>query len=195
MIGNALKMIVNELNAYIEQETGHDQLVVLERLVDEEGKFLVTGGKVGCSLVNMEEERIARKGLSAQEGNGVAGRRPPDLLVNLYALFSVNTAPSTETNSNYWQGLELLAWVVRFFQGKPVFTHQNTPQMDPGLEQLSAELYPLSLENQNHLWAGLGAKYIPSALYKLRLVALRDAQRLSLESLVTTVSLEQGGGA
>jgi hypothetical protein len=34
------------------------------------------------------------------------------------------------------------------------------------------ELYSLSLEQQNQLWGSLGAKYLPSAIYKVRLVVI-----------------------
>jgi Pvc16 N-terminal domain len=192
MIGHALEIIVKELNAYIGQRRGHDDLVVMERLVDGKGDFTArTVGKVCCSLVNMEEERIVKHQAPVTDGFGT--RQNPNVMVNLYLLFAVNTPTDGSTHDAYLQGLRLLSLVVSFFQGKAQFTAQNTPDMHPALRQLSMELYPLTIENQNHLWAGLGAKYLPSALYKLRLVALRDDSATGLEPVISTIHIEQGG--
>ena len=34
----------------------------------------------------------------------------------------------------------------------------------------------MTFEQQNHLWGALGAKYMPSVMYRLALVAVRDEQ-------------------
>jgi hypothetical protein len=194
MIGHALEIVVKQLNAYIEQRRGHEDLVVLERLVDSKGDFTSRSvGKVCCSLVNMEEERIGKQQPVSNDGNGFAVRGNPDVLVNLYLLFAVNTPTDGQNSDAYLQGLRLLSLVVTFFQGKSLFTPQNTPGMHPGLRQLNLELHPLSLEHQNHLWAGLGAKYVPSALYKLRVVALRDDSAVPLGPAIQSIHISQGG--
>lgn len=195
MIGYALSSIVAALNAYMEQRIGVESLVVMDRIVDEEGKFTQGDGKICCSMVSMEEERITKQQASSGDGPGFGARRNPDILVNLYLLFSVNAAAqgSGDRQAKYLQALNLLGMVMAFFQGKSVFTPQNTPDLHPNLKQVTMELHPLSIENQNHLWAGLGAKYIPSALYKLRLVAIRDEAVVGLEPIITTLTIEQGG--
>ena len=195
MIGFAMSAIVSSLNAYMEQRVGVDGLVVLDRLVDEDGKFTQGDGKICCSMVSMEEERIVKHQMPSGDGLGFGANRNPDILVNLYLLFSVNAGASgsQDRSGKYLQGLHLLSMVVAFFQGKPIFDPQNTPDLHPGLKQVSMELHPLSIENQNHLWAGLGAKYIPSALYKLRLVAIRDEAVVGLAPLITDIHIEQGG--
>jgi hypothetical protein len=39
---------------------------------------------------------------------------------------------------------------------------------------IKAELYTLSFEQINYLWASLGGKQMPFVMYKLRLVAITD---------------------
>lgn len=36
------------------------------------------------------------------------------------------------------------------------------------------ELVSPTFEQQNHIWGGMGAKYMPSALYKVRLLVYRE---------------------
>ena len=42
------------------------------------------------------------------------------------------------------------------------------------IERLVVELYSLNLEQQNHLWGYLGGKYLPSVVYKVRLVRIQE---------------------
>jgi hypothetical protein len=47
--------------------------------------------------------------------------------------------------------------------------------LDPGIIKLIVELYTLNFEQQNHLWGFLGAKYMPSVMYKARLLSIQEA--------------------
>ncbi|EPB65583.1 hypothetical protein ANCCEY_15351, partial [Ancylostoma ceylanicum] len=51
-------------------------------------------------------------------------------------------------------------------QGKNVFTPDNSPGMDPVLQKLIVDIYSYSFEQQYNFWSILGAKYLPSVLYK-----------------------------
>src|SRR5687768_10188998 len=103
MIGHALDFIVKELNAYFVQSGERDDLVVLERLVNDKGETVAGNGKVCCSLVNMEEERIGKQQTTKGDTSIYGVRKNPDIRVNLYLLFAVNTAPE-----GYLNGLHLL---------------------------------------------------------------------------------------
>ena len=46
--------------------------------------------------------------------------------------------------------------------------------MPDGLNKLIMEVYSMPIEQQNYLWGALGAKYLPSVLYRLRLVVMND---------------------
>ena len=55
--------------------------------------------------------------------------------------------------------------------GTSFFDKADYPDLDP-IEYLIVELYSLSFEQQNQLWASLGGKYMPSVVYKVRLVVI-----------------------
>jgi len=47
---------------------------------------------------------------------------------------------------------------------------RNTPRLDPGVEKLTFEMESLSSEKLNNVWSTLGAKYMPSVVYKIRML-------------------------
>lgn len=59
---------------------------------------------------------------------------------------------------------QTLSFIISFFQNKNVFNHQNSPELDEKIEKIIVDLYTLNLEQQNHLWGALGAKYMPSVV-------------------------------
>lgn len=130
------------------------------------------------SLVNIEEERALRNGkvfASTGPTEGVYRNRPVHL--NLFLLFSANYR-------NYGTALKRLAQVLAFFQGKQKFTLANSPGALPpqaGLTEFSLAMDLLSptFEEVNHLWGFLGARQMPFALYRARLVAVSDDRVLA----------------
>ena len=42
--------------------------------------------------------------------------------------------------------------------------------------RLMINLHPITFEQQNNLWASLGAKYMPSVVYKIRTISFTDAE-------------------
>jgi hypothetical protein len=45
---------------------------------------------------------------------------------------------------------------------------------DGGIEKIIIEPVSLTFEQLNHLWATLGAKYLPSVIYKCRTLIFRE---------------------
>lgn len=179
MINDALTFLVAQLNEYLQSKMGVAGLVVQKRIVKSDGSEVVGENKVICQLVNIEEERIGKAQLPMSASNsGTYQVRNPEIRVNLSVLF---TAISPDTNANnvedeveYVTSVKMLAFVIQFFQFRHVFTRENSPSLGqfPTIDNLIVELYPISLENQNYLWAALGAKYRPSVVYKVRLITI-----------------------
>ena len=174
MINESLSFIVEQVNEYIGLKAGGDTTrVELNALVDQDGKVQVDDDRVACTLVSIEEERIAKVHVAYEVVNGVSTKKNPPLKFNLYILFAAN--PKIETaKTNYGEGLKLISHVITFFQGKNVFDKYNSPGMPDGLNKLIMEVYSMPIEQQNYLWGALGAKYLPSVLYRLRLVVMND---------------------
>ena len=85
--------------------------------------------------------------------------------INIYVLFSAYFS-----SNNYGESLRFISFIIAYFQGKNVFTKSNTPNMDKKLEKLSIEIVDMSMDALSNLWSLLGANYMPSVLYKIRIL-------------------------
>jgi len=177
MIDTALKFLVDEVNAYINLKSGDPDKVELISVVNElSNDVLITVDKIGCTLISIDEERVAKEQSSyGQPVNGTTPKRNPEIKLNLFILFASNPKITSGFN-NYDQGLKLLSYVISFFQANWVFNRQNSPTLDVGIEKLIVDLFPVPMEQQNYLWGVLGAKYLPSVVYKVRLLAIQEEQ-------------------
>ena len=66
-----------------------------------------------------------------------------------------------------------------FFQHKPYFDAENTPDLSPKIQKMIANMHSLTFEQQNYLWGLMGAKYLPSIVFKMRTISI-DEEAISL---------------
>ena len=131
-------------------------------IADDAGKWAVADRSVGLALVNVEEERVLR--LQVPERHFINGNhviQQPDVKLNLILVFAAR-------HSNYEHALRYLSYVLTFFQRHPAFTPEEYPGLDPKLVKLTMELLSYGPEQLNQLWAYIGTKYLPSAVYRVR---------------------------
>jgi hypothetical protein len=122
------------------------------------------------SLVNLEEDRIAKNPENFFRTTDGVVYRNPKILLNLYVLFAA-------TGNSYLLALQTIGLIIRCFQGANVFESATSPELDPSLEKMMVELYTMNFEQVNHLWSTLGGKYLPSVLYKVRVIGIEDTER------------------
>ena len=193
MLEESLSFIVNKVNEYIAlQASGDATRVQLNALVDQKGDIQVADDKVACTLVSLEEERISKAQYTHEIQNGIAVKKNPPLKFNLYVLFAANPKISTGS-TNYGEGLKLISHIIAYFQGTNYFTKTNAPDLPNGIEKLIMEVYSMPIEQQNYMWGALGAKYLPSVLYRMRLVVIDAKETTSSQGVIDTldVSLEE----
>lgn len=165
MINEALTFLEAELRQYLRLKDIDDDTDKLDlvNLVNDKGEL--QSDYLSMSLVGVEEDAINKsQSIYRENSEGSFDRVMPEIRLNLYVLFAANF------DSNYTEALKYLAYVIRFFQASHVFDQRNYPSLNEGIEKLIVELSSLSFEQQNHLWGTLGAKYMPSVLYKIRLL-------------------------
>jgi hypothetical protein len=172
MINKALNFLKEQLNSVLGQPGQPDNLS-LTSVVNERGELNIESGKMAMMLVNIDEEKILKTQLPREKRTGDNVQfANPEIKLNLLVLLAAN--PGSE---NYLAALERLSQAMIFLQGTSFFDRTKFPALAaaPQIEQLSVELFSLSLEQQNQLWTSLGAKYLPSAVYKVRLVIIDRA--------------------
>lgn len=165
MIDAALVAVVEELNEFfrLKFRLKGDRAVITNVVGSDGTPAIKEENKILVSLINIEEEKKA-----TPKHQDLSTNKP--VYLYLYVLFSA----SFNANLNV-EALKFISAVIAFFQSKPVFDSQNTGGLDPGIEKLIFEIYSLSFQEQSNMWAAIGAKSMPSVLYKIRMVAINEA--------------------
>lgn len=165
MIHSILQVLKNDLGAFLKKRLGErEEVVLLSQLMNNaDGGFAVSEeNRLICTLLNIEQERL---NLNAPLGHRTLVNPPFNL--NLYVLFSAYYAPN-----NYVGALRTLSLAIGFFQGKQVFTPANTPGMPATVDKIIAEMVNVDMKDLSNFWTALGAKQMPSVLFKIKMVSI-----------------------
>ncbi|NOW93905.1 DUF4255 domain-containing protein [Mucilaginibacter sp. SG564] len=119
------------------------------------------------TLVNIEEDRISKSPENYVRQGSETTYKNPKIYLNLYVLFAVNL-------STYTESLKRLSFIIQFFQYQNVFTPLSSPDLPAGVEKLILDLNTLSFQDMNNLWGILGSKYLPSVMYKMRMISISE---------------------
>jgi hypothetical protein len=195
MIDRALKFIADEINIYLKSKLSFpdSSKIVLDNIakLQDNSNGGSSTNRIILSLVNIEEDRLYKnpENFFKTDDNKVVYQNPA-VPVNVYCIFAYNHGESdTETTNHYEEGLMYISYVIQFFQHRNVFTSQNSPALDPLIEKLIAELHSLGFEQLNHLWAILGGKYLPSVMYKFRLLVIDENLQQGSGELIRNVNV------
>jgi hypothetical protein len=189
MIDSALSFLTQQLNEYLKLKTDEPDVdrVFLTSVATESDGVVIPNSSLGLSLINIEEERVFKDQKTTEiTEDGLAQHQNPEIKLNLYILVSANFQDTTgQESDDYVEGLKQLSYVISFFQAKNVFTIDNSPLMadlDPPLKKLVVELYSYSFEQLYNFWTVVGTKYLPSVLYRVRLLSIQE-QAITDENL------------
>jgi len=190
MIDKCLDSLKSQIHGYIKSipdlNVTSNETVSISPLVKEDGSVVIPKENLGLTLINIEEEKVLKEQQAVRKtAEGQVIHRNPEIKLNLYILISANF-------STYATGLKFLSAALSFFQSKNVFTSSNTPDLDPRIEKLVVELHTLGLEQQNHLWGYLGAKYLPSICYKVRMLIVQEGLGLDQQPVISEVAILGG---
>lgn len=183
MIFEALSCLTDEINEYFKNKLKiSEEKIVLSNIVDQGGSIAIQGeNKIIVTLVNIEKETAVNTNGSKSAG-GFSGSTPP-LNLNVYVLFSAYFS-----SSNYPEALRFLSFIIAYFQYKNVFNKSNTPRLDAKIEKLILEMIDLSPDTISNMWSGLGAKYMPSVLYKVRMLTFNEAVIREFRPAISQIS-------
>lgn len=141
-------------------------------------------GSVSLLLVNVEQEFSLRTGdpyrVAISDGNTL--RTQPPIHLNLYVLFVARF-------KDYERSLSTLSLILQFFQNHRVFDHETAPALNPRIEKIVMELLTLPFAELQNIWSLLRAAYLPSLLYKARMVAYHDEDALPAAARMADAAL------
>ena len=187
MIRTALEFLQKELESFMvmrEQDASYTtgSVVDLKSIILPNGTINITASThITLMLVSIEEERRE-------------GKRPYYIPKDDKNYFRLNPPVELDVcillaahNSDYQTALRDLSDVISFFQANPVFTADTYPALNASvsapntkpwqlIERLSFMLHNMTLEQQNFLWAMIGHKYIPSAVYRMKMLTFFETR-------------------
>ncbi|MCR9173721.1 MAG: DUF4255 domain-containing protein [bacterium] len=188
MIDEALHIVSEQLNQFLKLRFDlTENMVTLSYVVNQDGSVAKDEkNKIIFSLLDISEEVYTNgSGQYRNTPNGEYIARP-NMHLNLQVGFFAYFNPS-----NYNEALKFVSAVIQFFHSKPAFTQQNTPILsDRGIEKLQFEMVHLDSNTKNNLWATLGAKYMPSVVYRVRAVLVEDASAQGYLETIRTMEID-----
>ncbi len=186
MIYLALNHIVGELNQFLGRSAiAGESIVVLSNPVESDGRAeALATNKVVVFLAGIERDTTpGRVGNSRSQ----AGTTPTYL--NLYVMVAANF-----TGKNYSEALRYISDIIGFFQLRPVFERQSSPSLDPGIEKLILDMENVERRELNNIWGMFGGKYMPSVLYRMRMLTIDPDIIGGRRHIITEPAVAAGAG-
>lgn len=174
MIDRAIVLLRDRLNAHLRDISGDDGDSTEDRVVLVDGDQLepvaFMSGAVSALLVNVEVDHSLPQADPFRRSlpDGTVIPVSPEIRLNLSVLFVARF-------KQYEHGLARLSAIIEYFQNHRFFDHTNSADLDPRLERLVVEMVTLSFGEQNQVWGSLRTAYLPSVLYRVRLLTFAEA--------------------
>lgn len=168
LLRNALEAVRERLNAHLQHiDPRPDDWVVLTSLLDHEGsRNDAARDKIVMSVHGFSPETfLSQQPVATDRGRGAA------LHLDVHLMFLANFA-----DRNYPGGLGALSRVIAFFHQTPVFTPQNAPGLAAEIDRITLDFETLSPADVSGVMSMMGATYLPSAFYKLRMLPYGPAE-------------------
>jgi hypothetical protein len=183
MIGNTLNFIASQLNNVVCQRlqlNPSNPKVILSNIVDHNGTINVKDKNVLLlKLINIEQEPIANNSVSITREAVNFEMKSPPLYINLQLVLAAYYNPEQVQS-----GLDTLTIGLSFIHGKPSWNAQNTPGLPSGIKRLVFEMETLDFHQLNQVWGAIGTNYMPSVMYKIRMLTIDDG---AIQGLVEPV--------
>jgi len=183
LIYDTLLLVSEEINSFLDPGNPQKPLMLGNISMFNDGDEFTASlkDKLILSLVNIEEDRIAKTPDNfIRQGDRTIYRNPP-LHFNITLIFSAT--------HSYEKALPLLEGIIRFFQVKNVFDAGNTTGLDEEISKVVFDLMSLNLEQIHQLWTSLGGKYIPSVLFKMKMMTIDEMAVKSDAPAITKIEI------
>ncbi len=146
------------------------------------------------TLLNIEEERSNKNPNIYQRkaGTDTFLEYNPEIILNLYVMFSGFSAIYTESLKN-------ISRVITAFANKNVFTENDIRVMlninEKSVlipEKLILDLHNISLDQNNSLWQAMGTNVLPHVIYRVRTITIIPITKTGEITEVTEININTG---
>lgn len=203
MLYQALKLVKEEINTYLNfhlETSPTVEVAILDNIAMIHQDDSNLQDHVVISLVNIEEERSLKNARIVRKDSltGQSTYEHPSVHLNLYLLFSAYYVSAT--GGGYEKAINALNYVIEFFQHRPNFSFTSSPNtpVSSNLDdfptnqiKMQFNIYTMTTEQLNHLWGSLGGQQLPSVLYRVALVEIRDQQQADGGQLIEEIQSQE----
>ncbi|HEU4719668.1 MAG TPA: DUF4255 domain-containing protein [Bacteroidia bacterium] len=184
MISNALQFTRDALDQYLKNLFGlGESKVLLNKLIENNGDVPPGNqNKVLITLINIEKETLKPFYQRNQKNdNGGYSNMSTSERYNLFILISANF-------DDYTEGLQFLNACMQFFQVNQAIDSNSYSGMPADVGRLEYDIEKITYHQMHGLWTSMGARYLPSVVYKTRLLTIQEGESYSFTSPVTSTS-------
>ncbi len=189
MLDLALKSITNQLNRYMHQHFDLDEdAVMLTSPFDAEGSASTqVNNKLVVFLANINKDTTFNNLPASGHATTTSFTSPAPLSLNLYII----VAASFDV-ARYQESLKYLSSAMSCFQQQPIIDRHSSPELADSIERLILDIENVDINDLSNLWGILGGQYIPSILYRVRMVVFTsdaiDSRVISVNNSATTTA-------
>lgn len=193
MIDAALGLMAGQLNEHLRRrfQLGED-LAVLSNLLEQNGTLVpLVANKLVLFLAGVERDSLAHRAAGVQNLGMHAQQlvANPPVYLNLLVMCAANFS-----GGNYPEALKFLSSAIAFFQSRQVLDQHNAPGLDARLERLVLSIENLSSSEMHSLWGIHSGRYLPSVLYRVRMISVDGEQVTGRESRVRGIETDAMAG-
>lgn len=173
MILGTFQFIANLLQQHLKNKFGLDQnIVVCNSIIEVDGSIpQINQNKVILSLINIERE-MSKTFISRNNRlkDGSYTMNEPAEHYSLDILLSSNF-------EDYNQSLKFLNEIILFFQIHANMIASTNSNLPEGITKLQFEFENNTYQELHAFWNTMGAKYKPSAIYKMKFITLNTSEK------------------
>ena len=116
------------------------------------------------SMVSVEEEHTLKNNYPLRQVGNTFLKEKGAIYINVYVLFAAKY-------SEYIEAMKAITYIITFFQSHKRISFSTDDQTHEAV----LNLHNIGFENLNNLWTVLGGRYLPSVMYKARLLMYQAA--------------------
>jgi len=186
MIEKSLLFTSSILNQFLKNKFDlTDSIVIINNIIDANGAIpQANNNKVVISLINIEQETnypfsYYNRNTKLPSGNFADVSAPERFNLDLLL---------TSQFDDYKETLKFLNSTILFFQTHPSIDSSSFSNLPSGINKLEYDLEKLGYLQMHNLWSAMGAKYMPSVVYKMRLIDIQSNEAIGFTDAVTQIS-------
>lgn len=166
MIDSAIGVLATQLNQHLRRRFSlSEDVAVVSNLLDASGAAVVGAANRLVLFLGGLDREITMPASAPGSRGGERLTTPDPIFLNLRLVCAANFS-----GPRYPQALRYLSETIGFFQGRPVFNHQNAPGLDAHIDQLVLAIENLTPAEVHSLWSLQGGRYLPAVHYRIRLI-------------------------